>query len=264
MSNLYDVSKLHYKGSNVAIRNIINICNSYEKIYSNIHAQLIITINSIETWHATWNGTFADKDVSLNGLDVDHRQFLQELSIILALLYKNLNSLLTTSNTPASIYKISKNFDICENVITTDISNVGLINTFEFTDNYCRELKLNHNIGSLNNIGIGFNANIPFDYINDISSNANRFINGRYAYRIGTFATQILQIDLWNETSSRESKIQELFNNTVATGEIGYIDFGTTHKVYINVMKSLNCLIDQLNFSTSNLQNSRSAFSALL
>lgn len=264
MTELYNESKLNYMGNKVAVRNLISICNSYEKIYSSMGAQLVLATNSVESWYATWNATLSDSDISLNGTNTEHRQCLQELSLILDVLYLNTNSILTTSFTPVSMTKITKNFDICDNIIIDDVSHNGNINTTEFSANYYRTLKLKHLVGRLNNIGIGFNNNIPFDYISDISSNTNRYINGRYSYRIGTFGTEIIQIDLWNEAESRSTLISELFNNIAITDTKGYIDFGTTHVIYINLIKSLQCLKEQINFSTAILQDSRSTYQALL
>lgn len=103
MPYLFDPSKLNYSGNKVAVRNLISVCNSYEEIYSNLRAQLTLARDSVNSWYSVWNGAFQRTDISINGFEPEHRQFLKQLGIILDLFYNNVNSILSTSCVPITM-----------------------------------------------------------------------------------------------------------------------------------------------------------------
>ena len=270
MPYLFDENKLNYSGNKVAIRNLVAVCNSYEEIYSNVRAQLTLAIDSVQSWYATWNGAFLSSDISCNGRDAEHQQFLKQLSIILDILYKSMDSIVMASSVPVSMETASQRYiagtaiitrDLSDNSIGTDtslnISPAGALWDTTFNGNAYRQLKLKYMVGRLNNIGVAFNENLPYNYISDISSVANRYINGRYSYRIGDFSPEILEVDLYNKT------IGEIWENAANADSKGTIDFGTPGS-FINVMRSLSRLKDQLNFSSGLLEDSRNLFNAAL
>ena len=129
-----------------------------------------------------------------------------------------------------------------------------------FTANSYRTLKLKYLVGRLNNIGVAFQPNLPYDYMSDISSTTNRYINGRYGYKIGDFNMEVIEVDLWNKTLS------DVFENAAQLDSKGTVSFGnegahgTQAWSYINVARSLARLKDQLNFSSGLLEDSRNLF----
>jgi hypothetical protein len=266
MPYLFDENKLNYSGNKVAIRNLVQVCNSYEEIYSNVRAQLTLAIDSVQSWYATWNGAFLSSDVSLNGSDAEHQQFLKQLSIILDILYKSLDSIVMASSVPVSMETVSQRYVADEAIITRDVDGTGGTDTSlnsaivwdtTFNGNPYRQLKLKYMVGRLNNIGVAFNENLPYDYVSDISSTSNRYINGRYSYRIGDFSPEILEVDLYSKT------VGEVWENAANADSKGTVDFGTAGS-FINVMRSLSRLKDQLNFSSGLLEDSRNLFNAAL
>lgn len=265
MPYLFDENKLNYSGNKVAIRNLVAVCNSYEEIYSNVRAQLTLAIDSVQSWYATWNGAFLSADISLNGQDAEHQQFCKQLSIILDILYKSLDSIVMASSVPVSMETTSQRYVAGTAIITraldgtggTDTSMNAIVWNTTFMGNAYRQLKLKYMVGRLNNIGVAFNSNLPYDYVSDISSTNNRYINGRYSYRIGDFSPEIVEVDLWNKT------VGEVWENAANADSKGTVDFGTAGS-FINVMRSLTRLKDQLNFSSGLLEDSRNLFNAAL
>lgn len=270
MPYLFDESKLNYSGNKVAVRNLINVCNAYEEIYSNVRAQLTLAIDSVASWYSVWNGAFLSSDISLNGADAEHIQFLQQLSIILDTFYQSMNSIVTASTVPITMETVSQRYFVNEAIITPDadgsVQDTSQTVVFDttFNKNFYRTLKLKFLVGRLNNIGVAFQPNLPYDYASDISSTANRYINGRYGYKIGNFNMEVIEVDLWGKT------LADVWENAAQLDSKGTASFGTEGAsgtqafTFINVARSLARLKDQLNFSSGLLEDSRNLFSALL
>jgi len=265
MPYIFDENKLNYSGNKVAVRNLIAVCNAYEEIYSNVRAQLTLAIESVQSWYATWNGAFASGDVPVNGKDAEHQQFLKQLSIILDIFYTSLNSIVMASSVPVSMETVSQRYVVDGAIITRDTDGTGgtdtSLNTIvwgsTFNGNAYRQLKLKYMVGRLNNIGVAFHANLPYDYVSDISDNANRYINGRYAYKIGDFSTEIIEIDLFDKN------IDQVWENAVSADSKSNVDFGTPGS-FINLNRSLCRMKDQLNFSSGLLEDSRNLFESAI
>ena len=270
MPYLFDESKLNYSGNKVAVRNLIAVCNAYEEIYSNVRAQLTLAIDSVASWYSVWNGAFLSSDISLNGADAEHQQFLKQMSVILDVFYQSMRSIVTASSVPISMETVSQRYVVDEAIITPDAdgsvedTSRAVVYDTTFAGNNYRTLKLKYLVGRLNNIGVAFQPNLPYDYMSDISSTNNRYINGRYGYKIGDFNMEVIEIDLWSRT------LNDVFENAAQLDSKGTASFGTEgtagtgNFTFINVARSLARLKDQLNFSSGLLEDSRNLFSALL
>lgn len=253
MPYLFDESKLNYSGNKVAIRNLIAVCNAYEEIYSNVRAQLTLARDSLQNWYSTWNGAFLNTDISLNGADAEHIQFLRQLSIILENLFEALNSIVTTASVPVSMEYVLPEI---EGATTTDTS-VNPVTIATFTGNFTRELKLKFMVGKLYNVGCAVDVTDAYDFSSVIGTN-NKYLNGHYIYKIGKFSPERIQVDLENKT------IAEIFAFAVAIDSTGAEAFGTSIASYGSIYNSLCRLLDQLNFSGGQLEDSRNLFNAAL
>lgn len=276
MPYLFNESKLNYSGNKVAVRNLIAVCDHYNEVYSNVRAQLTLAIDSVASWHSIWNGAFLSSDVSLNGADAEHIQFLRQLSVILDVFYKSMQSIVTASSVPLSMETVSQRYIINDAIITRDLDG-GVQDTSQtvvydetFVAKNYRELSLKFVVGRVDNIGVAFQNNLPYDFQTDISGVTNRYLNGRYAYKIGVNNTEIIEIDLFNKTLADvfENAAQLDSKGTVTFGEgdsvSGTAAHGTQGFTWINVARSLQRLKDQLNFSGGLLEDSRHLFEALL
>jgi hypothetical protein len=255
MPILFNQKKLNYTGNKVAVNNLIAVCNSYEEIYSNVRAQLTLARDSIQSWYSVWNGAFQRADVSLNGSDPEHQQFLRQLSIVLDLLYQNLDSIITTSTQPISMENVI--MDISGNTLgdttTTDVVAVSNL----FTGNFARQLKLKFMVGRLYNVGCALNNTNAYDYLSDIAEDSNDLINGFYGYKIGEFSTELVKVSLFNKT------IQNVFDNAIQVNSSGGVTFGTTDASYGSINNSLMRMLDQINFATGLLEDCRNMFNAV-
>jgi len=103
MPYLFDPSKLSYSGNKIAVRNLLSVCNSYEEVYSNVRAQIVLAQGSLESWYSVWNSAFPDVDATLDPKNDEHILFVKQLGIILDMFYQNVESLATLTKTPITI-----------------------------------------------------------------------------------------------------------------------------------------------------------------
>lgn len=253
MPFLFDESKLNYSGNKNAVRSLLTVCSAYREIYSNARAQLTLAKDSVQSWYATWNGAFLNTDVSVNGADAEHIQFLRQLSIILGNFFEAMNSIVTSASVPVSMEHILQEIDN-EVTIDTSLSSVSIAT---FTGNFVRTLKLKYMVGKLHNIGCAVAPANAYDFTSEISS-TNRYINGHYVYKIGEFDPERIHIDLLNKT------IQDIFNYALTVNSLGTETFGSTISSYGSVSNSISRLLDQLNFSAGLLEDSINLFNAAL
>ena len=257
MPYLFDKSKLNYSSNKVAVRNLISVCNAYEEIYSNIDAQLVLASESLQSWYSVWNGAFLTSDTTLSGTDPDHIQFLKQLSIILDVFFSSVDSIVTSSSVPISMETTLMDIASTPSTSATDTS-LSDVSITTFTGNYYRTLKLKFLLGRLNNVGCALDHELPYDYIGDISSGANRYLNGHYVFRVGDFPPERIFIDL-NATT-----LANIFAEGLPTNGVGSAEFGSSIASYGSVADSFARLKSHLAFSNGLLEDSRNLFEALL
>lgn len=258
MPYLFDESKLNYSGNKVAVRNLINVCNNYEEIYSNVRAQLVLATDSLQSWYSVWNGAFLTTTTTFDGNDPEHIQFAKQLSIILDVFYTSIDSIVTSASVPISMERTVMDISsLGISAVDTSDTSVNEVSVSTFTGNYYRTLKLKFLLGRLNNIGCALDTEMPYDYVNATSS-TNKYINGHYAYRIGDFPPERIFIDLEGVS------LATIFAEGLPTNSAGAAEFGSSIATYGSVADSFARLKQHLNFSAGLLEDSRNLFQALL
>ena len=140
----------------------------------------------------------------------------------------------------------------------------------EYIDNMFRTLRLKYLVGRLNNIGCYCNLVQKYDFVNPIIY-TNSLVGGRYFFKIGDFATEVLSVNILDKT------IGDIFQKVVGSGlsvipgqitlpkpispndESAIYETNTT-----TIIESFTRMMDEINFSSGLLEDSRNLFNALL
>jgi hypothetical protein len=148
--------------------------------------------------------------------------------------------------------------------ITVESSDITYI------DNMFRTLRLKYLVGRLNNIGCYCNAAQAYNYTSAIDSK-NNMIGGRYFYKIGDFTTEVISVNLLGKT------IGDIFATVVGSGSCSVSkninipkptkpedEFAIYETNATPVIETFTRMMDEINFSSGLLEDSRNLFNALL
>lgn len=165
--------------------------------------------------------------------------------------------------TNSTIYPVLPNLVSVESVTIPS-------NNILYTDNLFRTLRLKYLVGRLNNIGCYCNTSQTYNYIDPISA-SNCMIGGRYFYKIGDFTTEVFSINLTNKT------IGDLFKIIIGSGlpsvpkhvtlaqPLSPDDEADIYELNATpIIEIFTRLMDEINFSSGLLEDSRNLFNALL
>jgi hypothetical protein len=160
-------------------------------------------------------------------------------------------------------------YPIIPNLIS-EIPTVVPSENIEYNDNIFRTLRLKYLVGRLNNIGCYCNTIQKYDFVNPIIY-TNSLVGGRYFFKIGDFTTEVLSVNILDKT------IGEVFQTVVGSGipiaptniilekptkpedESAIYETNTTP-----IIESFTRMMDEINFSSGLLEDSRNLFNALL
>jgi uncharacterized protein YjbI with pentapeptide repeats len=160
-------------------------------------------------------------------------------------------------------------YPIMHDLIST-VPTVISSENIEYTDNIFRTLRLKYLVGRLNNIGCYCNTSQKYDFVNQIVY-SNSLVGGRYFFKIGDFSTEVLSVNILDKT------IADIFQCVVGSGlpvvptniilpkptkiedESVIYETNTTP-----IIESFTRMMDEINFSSGLLEDSRNLFNALL
>ncbi len=154
--------------------------------------------------------------------------------------------------------------------LVTIVPTVIQSNNVEYTENLFRTLRLKYLVGRLNNIGCYCNTAQKYDFINQIQY-SNSLIGGRYFFKIGDFTTEVLSVNILNKT------IGDVFMCVVGSG-LSVVPTNTSlpkptkiedeSLIYETnatpIIEAFTRMMDEINFSSGLLEDSRNLFNALL
>lgn len=154
--------------------------------------------------------------------------------------------------------------------LVTVVPTVIPSENIEYTDNIFRTLRLKYLVGRLNNIGCYCNIAQKYDFINPIVYK-NSLVGGRYFFKIGDFATEVLSVNILNKT------IADVFQVVVGSGlpvvptqvtlpkPTGPNDESAIYETnQTPIIEAFTRMMDEINFSSGLLEDSRNLFNALL
>jgi uncharacterized protein YjbI with pentapeptide repeats len=178
------------------------------------------------------------------------------------------SSVINCTGTGGSIYN-SNIYPIMRNLIS-EVPTVIPSNNIEYTDNMFRTLRLKYLVGRLNNIGCYCNTLQKYDFVNPIIY-TNSLIGGRYFFKIGDFATEVLSVNIRNKT------IGDIFKGVIGSGlpvvptqvtlekPTSITDESNIYETNATpIIESFTRMMDEINFSSGLLEDSRNLFNALL
>ena len=168
--------------------------------------------------------------------------------------------------TNSSLYPYLSGATLIESYpVTISSSNIT------YSSNFFRTLRLKYLVGRLNNIGCYNNTSLTYNFINDISD-SNCLVGGRYFYKIGDFATEIISVNLQSKTIA--DVFYTIIGDGTGSGTNTYKTIPTpTTQWDESVIYELNNnpiveifsrMMDEINFSSGLLEDSRNLFNALL
>jgi uncharacterized protein YjbI with pentapeptide repeats len=154
--------------------------------------------------------------------------------------------------------------------LVTVVPKVIPSENIEYTDNIFRTLRLKYLVGRLNNIGCYCNVSQKYDFINTIRYE-NSLVGGRYFFKIGDFATEVLNVSILDKT------IGDIFQEVVGSGlpvvptqailpkPTSPTDESAIYETNATpIIEAFTRMMDEINFSSGLLEDSRNLFNALL
>jgi len=201
------------------------------------------------------------EDCDLSGCNINNCTIVNNRVI-------NLSSVINCSGTGGPIYN-SNIYPIMKDLIS-EVPTVVPSDNIEYTDNMFRTLRLKYLVGRLNNIGCFCNTLQKYDFVNPIIY-TNSLVGGRYFFKIGDFATEVLSVNILNKT------IGDVFKVVIGSGlpvvpkqvtlpkPISITDESAIYeKNATPIIESFTRMMDEINFSSGLLEDSRNLFNALL
>jgi len=201
------------------------------------------------------------EDCDLSGCNINNCTIVNNRVI-------NLSSVINCSGTGGPIYK-SNIYPVRYDLIST-VPTVIPSENIEYVDNMFRTLRLKYLVGRLNNIGCYCNLVQKYDFINPIVY-TNSLVGGRYFFKIGDFATEVLSVNILDKT------IGDIFHKVVGSGlpvvpgqitlpkPISPTDESAIYETNTTaIIESFTRMMDEINFSSGLLEDSRNLFNALL
>ncbi len=154
--------------------------------------------------------------------------------------------------------------------LVTVVPTVVQSKNIEYTENIFRTLRLKYLVGRLNNIGCYCNISQKYDFINQIQY-SNSLIGGRYFFKIGDFTTEVLSVNILNKTigdvflSVVGSGLPVVPTNVILPKPTKLEDESLIYEVNATpIIEAFTRMMDEINFSSGLLEDSRNLFNALL
>jgi uncharacterized protein YjbI with pentapeptide repeats len=272
-----DISNSYIINSDISNATIINSNINYTKtIGGTLTACIIIgsnskSITSVDTKGIVKNAFLSGSDLSgvtVTNCDVSGCQ-LFNCRLVNNYNVKN-STLIECTGTGNQIYK-SFLYPYTDNDIVQSFPVKITSKNINFSSNFFRTLRLKYLVGRLNNIGCYSNTDLTYDYINDISE-SNCIIGGRYFYKIGDFTTEVISVNLEDKT------IADVFYTVIGSGNgcvtrtfktiptpVTQWEESVIYELNNNpIVEVFSRMMDEINFSSGLLEDSRNLFNALL
>jgi uncharacterized protein YjbI with pentapeptide repeats len=272
-----DISSTYIINSDLSggIAKISNI--NYTKTYNYTLTGCVIVgsnsnyVNNIDTKGSVYSSTINTCDLSgvtvtnctLESCNLFNCRLLNNTSVNNCTLIECTGSGNQISN--CFLYPYNDNGMVQSFPVTIKSSNIT------YSSNFFRTLRLKYLVGRLNNIGCYNNTDLTYDYVNDIS-NSNCIIGGRYFYKIGDFGTEVISVNL------QEKTIGDVFYTVIGDGcgysaksyktipvAVNQWDESDIYELNNNpIVEVFSRMMDEINFSSGLLEDSRNLFNALL
>lgn len=154
--------------------------------------------------------------------------------------------------------------------LVTLVPTVTQSNNIEYTDNVFRTLRLKYLVGRLNNIGCYCNTSQKYDFVSQIQY-SNSLVGGRYFFKIGDFTTEVLSVNILNKTIGDVfmavvgSGLPVVPTNVILPKPTSLEDESLIYESNSTpIIEAFTRMMDEINFSSGLLEDSRNLFNALL